>query len=402
VKDPLGDDAPPVETRKAVVGISLMVLALVALVIVRPSTAVTVAIIVGLVLTIMLHEWGHYIAAKKSGMKVTEFFLGFGPRLWSFRRGETEYGIKAIPAGGYVRILGMTNLEEIDPEDEARTYRQATTGRRLVTVLAGIMVNLVLALVLVFAVVAFHGVPPTDPSTTLQTVVKGSPAAAAGLKAGDRILAVNGARVTSWNSIGTTIRAHDGTPVSIVVERAGREITVTPTPVREKGQPPRIGISPAYVTEHVGFLAAVPRTFTTTGDLVGNTVSSLGKVFSPSGIERYGRTVTNSQGGFSDQERPRTVIGIVADGGSIVDGQWWILLFLLAAINIFLAFVNALPLPPLDGGHAAVALYEGVASRLRRRAVRVDYQKVLPVAAAVVVVILLFGLSTLYLDLRSL
>ena len=114
--------------------ISLMlVLAVIALVIVRPSTAVTVAIIVGLILTIMLHEFGHYFAAKRSGMKVTEFFLGFGPRIWSFREGETEYGVKAIPAGGYVRIIGMTNLEEVDPEDEPRTYRQATTGKRLIT-----------------------------------------------------------------------------------------------------------------------------------------------------------------------------------------------------------------------------------------------------------------------------
>ena len=128
-----------------------MVLAIVVLVAVRPSTAITVAIIVGLILTIMLHEWGHYIAAKKSGMKVTEFFLGFGPRIWSFRKGETEYGIKAIPAGGYVRIIGMTNLEEVDPEDEPRTYRQATVGKRLITVLVGIIVNLSIALVLIFA-----------------------------------------------------------------------------------------------------------------------------------------------------------------------------------------------------------------------------------------------------------
>src|SRR5207244_11876420 len=117
---------------------------------VRPSLAVTVAIIVGLIITIMLHEWGHYIAAKKSGMKVTEFFLGFGPRVWSFRRGETEYGVKAIPAGGYVRIVGMNNLEEVDPEDEPRTYRQAKFSKRLTVVVAGVSVNLVLAYCLLF------------------------------------------------------------------------------------------------------------------------------------------------------------------------------------------------------------------------------------------------------------
>jgi membrane-associated protease RseP (regulator of RpoE activity) len=176
VKDPLGDDPPPVETRKAIVGISVMVLALVALVIVRPSTAVTVTIIVGIVFTIMLHEFGHYYAAKKSGMQVTEFFLGFGPRIWSFRRGETEFGIKAIPAGGYCRIVGMTNLEEVDPEDEPRTYRQATTGKRLITVLAGIIVNLSIALVLVFGILVLHG--PEDVSTRVDTVAKGQTAEA--------------------------------------------------------------------------------------------------------------------------------------------------------------------------------------------------------------------------------
>src|SRR6185436_11045782 len=199
VKDPLGDDAPPVETRKAVVGISLMIVAIIALVIARPSTAVTVAIIVGLILTIMLHEFGHYVAAKKSGMKVTEFFLGFGPRLWSFRRGETEYGIKAIPAGGYVRMIGMTNLEEVDPEDEPRTYRQATTGKRLITVLAGIIVNLVLALILVFGILALHG--PERVSTSIAVVASGSPAAAAGFQPGDRVVAVNGHRIHEFDRI---------------------------------------------------------------------------------------------------------------------------------------------------------------------------------------------------------
>ena len=164
---------------------------MIALVIVRPSTAVTVAIIVGLVLTIMLHEFGHYVAAKKSGMKVTEFFLGFGPRIWSFRRGETEYGVKAIPAGGYVRIIGMTNLEEVDPEDEPRTYRQATTGKRLITVLAGIIVNLIIALVLVFGILVLHG--PEDVSTTIDARRRRARRRRRpGSESGDRIVAIDG------------------------------------------------------------------------------------------------------------------------------------------------------------------------------------------------------------------
>jgi membrane-associated protease RseP (regulator of RpoE activity) len=399
VKDPLGDDAPPVETRKAVVGISLMVLAIGALVVLRPSTAVTVAIIVGLILTIMLHEWGHYVAAKKSGMKVTEFFLGFGPRLWSFRRGETEYGIKAIPAGGYVRIIGMTNLEEVDPADEPRTYRQATTGKRLITVLAGIIVNLMLAVVIVFGILVLHG--PEQTSTRVDLVAADSPAQAAGFRSGDRVVAIDGHRITKFEQIRTYVRPSRGEPLTFTVERDGREVELTATPKVIDGLP-RVGITAALVSKPVPVLEAVPESFTTAGRGVSATVGALGKVFSASGIERYGKTVTNSKGGFSDMERPRSVVGIVASGDDITGGDWWVLLGLLASINVFVALFNLLPLPPLDGGHAAVAVYEGVASRITRQRVRVDYQKLMPVAAAVIVLILVFGLSTIYLDLRSL
>jgi membrane-associated protease RseP (regulator of RpoE activity) len=401
VKDPLGDDAPPIETRKAATGIILILLAIGLIMVLRPSTIVTVSLIVGLILTIMLHEWGHYIAAKKSGMKVTEFFLGFGPRIWSFRRGETEFGIKAIPAGGYCRIVGMTNLEEVDPADEARSYRQATTGKRLITVLGGIIVNLIIALVLIFTVIAFHGDVPPAPSRTIDAVAAGSPAAKAGIRAGDEIVALNGRPVGSWEAVGPVVKANKGKAVEVTVLRDGRRVTLTATPVEDQGVV-RIGVASKLTSPPVALLAAVPRTFTTGGELVSNTVSSLGKVFSPSGIERYSKTVTNSKGGFSNDERPRSMIGIVADGGAIVGGQWWILLFLLAAINVFVALFNLLPLPPLDGGHAAVAIYEGIASKVRGRRVYVDYQKILPVAAIVVVVIVMFGLSTMYLDLKNL
>jgi membrane-associated protease RseP (regulator of RpoE activity) len=343
VKDPLGDDAPPVELRKAVVGISLLAVAIIGLVIARPSSAVTIAIIVGLILTIMLHEWGHYIAAKKSGMKVTEFFLGFGPRLWSMQRGETEYGVKLIPAGGYVRIIGMTNLEEVDPEDEPRAYRQATTGRRLITVLAGIIVNLTIALVLVFGILVLHG--PTELSTNIDTVSKASPAAVAGFRSGDRVVSVDGHRITHWEQIGKYVTSNKGTPVSFTVERDGREVQLTATPKPIDGVA-RVGIAAAFVNNPVNPLRAVPESFSTTGRGISATVDALGKVFSASGLERYGKTVANDKGGFNDQERPRSVVGIVASGQDITGGDWWVLLGLLASINVFVALFNLLPLPP--------------------------------------------------------
>jgi RIP metalloprotease RseP len=131
-----------VNSRSATGILVAFVAGMIALAIFVPGSSTPLLIIVGIILMVMLHEFGHYWTAKRSGMKVTEFFLGFGPRLWSFTRGETEYGVKAIPAGGYVRIIGMTNLEEIDPADEPRTFRQGTPGS---AVIRPASVNLIIA-----------------------------------------------------------------------------------------------------------------------------------------------------------------------------------------------------------------------------------------------------------------
>jgi RIP metalloprotease RseP len=142
VKDPL-EDVQLTETRQQSFTVLAVILGLLLLLfLTSPWVA---AIIVGLIAMVMLHEAGHYLAARRAGMKATEFFLGFGPRLWSFKRGETEYGVKALPAGGYVRIIGMSNLEEIAPEDEPRTFRRGTTAHRLIVILAGVTVNILLA-----------------------------------------------------------------------------------------------------------------------------------------------------------------------------------------------------------------------------------------------------------------
>src|SRR5207244_5497314 len=196
---------------------------------VRPSLAVTVAIIVGLIITIMLHEWGHYIAAKKSGMKVTEFFLGFGPRVWSFRRGETEYGVKAIPAGGYVRIVGMSNLEDIDPDEEPRTFRHGTFGNRLTVILAGVTVNLILAFVLIYAALIGRGLPDTL-QAEVSRVLPDSPAAAAGVRNGDRIISIDGRRLDVDRDIAQALHDRVGQPTTIVVKRDGGTATLTVVP----------------------------------------------------------------------------------------------------------------------------------------------------------------------------
>ena len=144
-----------------------------------------------IVVSIFLHELGHFIVAKRAGMKVTEFFIGFGPRIWSFRRGETEYGVKVLPAGAYVRIIGMHNLEEVDPADEARTYRAQPYRKRLPVVLAGPFANFVIAFVLLFVIFVGWGTPNLN-KWTVDRVVAGSAADQAGLQQGDRIVSFNG------------------------------------------------------------------------------------------------------------------------------------------------------------------------------------------------------------------
>lgn len=399
MKDPLGD-APPVDSRRAILGVSVAIALFVVLIFVRPSMAMTIAIAIGLIFTIMLHEAGHLIAAKRGGMKATEFFVGFGPRLWSFRRGETEYGIKAIPAGGYVRVIGMTNLEEVQPEDEARTYRSAPYKRKMVMILAGVTVNLLLAYLFTFAILVGRG--QDSVSTRVGSVSAQSPAQLAGMKAGDQITEIDGVKIKDWDQVSPLIGPSAGKPIVIKVDRNGETKTLIATPKIIDGVV-RIGIGASIETNRVPVVTAVGRSATVIISGAGQTVTALGDIVSPSGVSKYTKTVTNpgAKGGFSENERPRSVIGIVADGGSLVGNDFWGLLGLLAAINVFLALFNLIPLLPFDGGHAVVATFEAAASKIRGRRVVIDQRHLFPVTAVVMGLLLMLGLSTMYLDLRS-
>lgn len=182
----------------------------------------------GVLVMIFLHELGHYVMAKRADMKVTEFFIGFGPRIWSFRRGEVEYGLKAIPAGAYVRIIGMTNLDEVPPEEEARTYRQKSYPQRFGVAVAGSTVHFLLAIVLLFILFATVG-PTTATKWQVAEVTPGSAAAAAGIDAGDRVVAVDGVEVSTFEEMTREVRKRPGVQIPMTVERDGRTLEI---PVR--------------------------------------------------------------------------------------------------------------------------------------------------------------------------
>ncbi len=409
MKDPLEEASEDVG-RQGAVGVGIISVA--ALTFLTFRYPWVMAIVVGIVLTVMLHEAGHYLVARRAGMKVTEFFLGFGPCIWSFTRGETEYGVKAIPAGGYVRIIGMNNLEEVDPADEPRTYRQGTFKHRITVVLAGVTVNVMLALLLFFVVFAASGVPDVV-GAEVNEVQRGTPAARAGFESGDRVLSIDGQPVDDTGDIPEALEDRAGELTTFVVEREGTQQVIEVVP-RERSEDDAsgfvgIGITSIAIDRQVSPLEAVGESFTTLGRGTVGTADALADLFSPSGLARFSDNFTEAEpsggggsgGSGSNIDRPRGIVGIVDIGGEIADGNVWILLYLLAVLNFALAFFNVIPLPPFDGGHAAVAIYEQIASKVKRREVRVDYAKLMPVTALVLVVVLTLGLSVMYLDIRD-
>src|SRR5436190_728484 len=278
-------------------------------------------------LSIVAHEFGHYIVAKKSGMKVTEAFVGFGPRIWSFRRGEVEYGLKAIPLGAYVKTPGMTNLEtNIDPEDEPRTFRAQSYPKRALMIFAGPAMNLLIALVGFCMVFALYDEPTVTnhfPSVEVATApgLPASPAGAAGLQDGDRIVSVDGIPATTWEELGTIVRARPGQDVPVVVDRAGQLVTASVVLGSRQDCPELgyIGLRPATEQGVInrnpvqGVGAGV--SFFARG--IGETTSGIVKVFGPSGLGRIFQSVTGQQ--CDDvATRPTSIVGITTIGGQAV------------------------------------------------------------------------------------
>jgi membrane-associated protease RseP (regulator of RpoE activity) len=396
---------PPQQTtggRQAAVTALLLLAGIVVLAVVRPRLAGTIGVLAAIVAMIMLHELGHFVMAKRAGMKVTEFFLGFGPRVWSTRRGETEYGVKAIPAGGYVRIIGMSNVDVVDPADEDRTYRAKPYRDRLGVAVAGSTMHFLIATVLLFVVFAVVGEPHLRP--IIAQIVPDSPAQQSDFRVGDRIVAVNGMPVNDWEEIPTYVESHGGSELVFTVVRQGTgqrlDVTVRPRKVVDQGREvPRVGIGPEpkFHYERKPVPSAVAATATGMPKFMWETVKALGGLFSPHGLENYSHLLQGKGG--NNNNRLLSPVGAARVAGQAVQSGWYAVLMFLFAINVFVGIFNMVPLLPLDGGHVAIATYEKIASMVKGRRVQVDVSRLMPITAAVLAVLVILGLSALYLDI---
>ena len=358
-----------------------------------------VIFIVALLIAVLIHEAGHFVSAKAFGIKVEEFFVGFGPRLWSFRRGETEYGVKALPLGGYVRIAGMNPFQEIPEKDRPRTFPAKPIWQRAIVIFAGPVTHFVMAIVFLAVFLVAVGVEndnrPKIDAVDARLAGRPSPAAAAGLRSGDEIVAINGAPVGSRERLVRFTREHVGEPVAVTVIRDGRRFTVTVTPVLAQvgGQRVgRLGVVLGGVRERENPLAATGRAVVEDGSVTKAIVVRLDDVFGLSAFKRSGQVLIGSRPRTT--EDPASIVGGTRLAGqAAAAGAWDYLFNLLIVFNIFVGIVNLVPLPPLDGGHLAVLAYE----KVRRR--RPDLRKLVPVTAVVAVFMILLVVSLTYIDI---
>lgn len=420
------------------------------------SVVVGIAVVlVGIVVSIALHELGHMVPAKAFGVRVSQYMIGFGPTLWSRRRGETEYGVKAIPLGGFVRMVGMmpgprpgqkpargffgqviddarrASAEEIRPGEEHRAFYHLSTPKKLVVMLGGPVMNLVLGVVI--AAVVMVGIGQQAPTATVAAVsacvptaaateaepcpagAPEAPAAAAGLQPGDRIVSYDGVAVSGWDELTTAIAdGGTGAAVPVVVERDGarQELQVTPVDATravttadggtDTVTSAFLGVSPSF--EHVPApLTEVPRAV---GEMVGATAS--GVVTLPVKVaEAVGQAFSGEE---RSQDSVMSVVGVgraavdVAGADSSVLSRVQMLLSLLASLNVALFVFNLIPLLPLDGGHVVNALYEGGRRTVARvRGARVlpgpaDVARMMPVAYVMFVVLVGVGVALMLAD----
>lgn len=361
-----------------------------------------VSFFVALILVIVIHEAAHFGVAKAFGIKVTEFFVGFGPRIWSTKRGDTEYGFKWIPAGGYVKIAGMNPYETVPAQDVARAYGSKPIWQRALVILAGPLSHALVGALLYFTLFVTYGDPNTDlvvvGEVTPTLDGSSSPALEAGLQVGDVVTRVGDLEDPTPDSLGRYVTRyaedHPGEPLAYVIDRDGRSLTLEIVP--------RLVTEDEVTRGRIGFTLgaedlSIPGSVVESGEWVGRaawaSVETIPKIFT----EGVGRTFSVL---FSDEPRkindPTSLVGVsrqIGDAGA--QGDWGLFLNFAAYVTIFIGVVNLIPLPPLDGGHLMLLAWEKVTGR------QADYRKLVPVSAAVIVFLSVFAIATVFLDITE-
>jgi membrane-associated protease RseP (regulator of RpoE activity) len=384
-----------------------------------------VIFIVALLVSVMLHETGHFVLAKKFGMKVTRYFVGFGPTIWSTWRGETEYGIKALPFGGFVKIVGMHSLDDPDdPEDEPRAFRSHPAWQRILVLCAGSAMHFLLALVLVFGLALGVGIA-NDNTTQLGTIstcvppnvtaldngtcspsYPASPSKLAGLQVGDVVTAFDGQLVSNFTQLGDDIRAvRAGSPVTITVRRNGKLVTLHTKLASVSGRSGSyLGIAPAVVFQVASPLGAIEYSGTTFGQVMVGSAQAVAQL--PGALPKlFAKNRSSTAAG-----QVSSVVGAAeATGTAVASNAGWqykvsFVLLLIASLNIFVGAFNLLPLLPLDGGHIAVIIYERIRAWLARLRGRPDpglanMAKFLPVSFSLFVILIFFSLTLVLADI---
>ena len=359
-----------------------------------------VAFLLALIAIILIHEFGHYLVARAFGFRVLEYFVGFGPRLWSTRKGEIDYGVKAIPAGGYVKIAGMNPfVDDVPPGDEHRAYYAKPIWQRTLVILAGPLSHVLVALLIFSTLWWVQGEARDRPrridyvAPTLNDVT--SPAVAAGLRVGDVILRLGELENPSGAEIGPYLSDHVGEPVEVTVRRGEQTLTVRAVPVSDVVDGKRIGrlgvlVGPV-IFDPIGPVHAVRLGAVDVWDTATFQAGEVGRVFGPSGIGRIATLL------FTDAPRtqgdPSSLYGISQQIGHIgEEGRWVDLFYSFAYVTLFIGLLNLLPLPPFDGGHLAVLVVEKIRGR------KVDPRAMVPVSAAVLSFFALFTMAAVVLD----
>lgn len=362
----------------------------------------TFVFVLGLLLSVFLHEVGHFSTARLTGMKVTQFFMGFGPRVWSRTKGEVEYGVRALPLGAFVRIIGMNNVDEVDPADESRAYRSQTFPRRLLVITAGSLMHMVIAFILFLGVYASGGRQQNTGISTVRGLAESSsPASSAGIVVGDTLVSIGGIVVTDYNSVSAAIQSFSaGESISVVFEHDGVRQTRDVVLVQHPSIPGRayFGVmADDWGWKNLGVIESVGQSVVDIGTTITDSVKGVVVALNPMNSIRH---LTKSPEATLET-RPTTVVGISDFSGTVgrSDGLKGVLA-LLASINVFVGVFNMFPLLPFDGGHAAIAIYERARSR-KGRLYRADINKMVPLATLVVGLLSLLLLTGLYLDVTQ-